>query len=135
MSLPLYQLQQALYSKLHSDGLLMGLVQGLYDVVPQQANFPYLVIGDGTQRDLPASQLETVRCEMTIELFSRAKGRKEALIILDRIYALLHRQVLTVGGTQSLVMRCQQAETEMLVAALTIRGTMQIVLLLGQEAL
>lgn len=133
MSLSLYQLQQGIYTKLKGDGVLMGMVQGVYDVVPKQVAFPYLVIGDGTQRSLAASAIDGVRCDMVIELFSRAKGRKEVLLIMDRIYALLHRQVLTVDGTPSLVLRIQRAETEMLVDGVTVRGTVRLLIVLAQE--
>lgn len=133
MSLSLYQLQQGIYSKLKGDGVLMGMVQGVYDVVPKQVAFPYLVIGDGTQRSLAASAIDGLRCDMVIELFSRARSRKEVLLIMDRIYALLHRQVLTVDGIPSLVLRIQRAETEMLVDGVTVRGTVRLMIVLAQE--
>lgn len=133
MSLSLYQVQQGIYSKLRGDGVLMGMVQGVYDVVPKQVAFPYLVIGDGIERTLAASEIDGLRCEMVIELFSRAKGRKEALLILDRIYALLHRQVVTVDGVPSLVVRIARAETEMMIDGVTVRGTLRLLLILAQE--
>ena len=133
MSLSLYQVQQGIYSKLRGDGVLMGMVQGVYDVVPKQVAFPYLVIGDGIKRTLAASEIDGLRCEMVIELFSRAKGRKEALLILDRIYALLHRQVIMVDAVPSLVVRVERAETEMLIDGVTVRGTLRLLLILAQE--
>jgi hypothetical protein len=135
MSLPLYKLQQALYARLNGDGVLMGLVQGIHDTVPQQSQFPYVVIGDGQQNDLPASEIITVRCALEIVVFSRSKGRKEVLMILDRLYALLHRGVLTVDGYECMVVRCERAETEVLLDALTLRGVMRVTVVLAQEVL
>lgn len=134
MSLPLYQLQQALFTRLSGDALLMGMVRGIHDTVPQNANFPYLVIGDGNQDDLPASDIIAVRCLLDIEVFSRSKGRKEVLLILERLYTLLHRNVLSVAGYECIVTRCTRAETESLIDALTLRGNMRVTFLLIQEA-
>lgn len=133
MSLPLYALQQALYSRLSGDGVLMGMIEGIYDTVPQQSPFPYIVIGDGVQDDVVASGLVAVQCTLTIELFSRSKGRKEALLILERIYGLLHRNVLIVDGYECIVTRCERAETDMLLDALTLRGSMTVGVLLAEE--
>jgi hypothetical protein len=134
MSLPLYKLQEALYARLSGDGVLMGLVQAVHDTVPQHSAFPYVVIGDGRQHDVPAGGVTTVRCALEIEVFSRSKGRKEALLILDRIYALLHRNVVTVDGFECIVIRCDTVQTEVLLDALTLRGSMQVAVMLGQEA-
>ncbi|MFZ4124568.1 MAG: DUF3168 domain-containing protein [Rickettsiales bacterium] len=133
MSLPLYHVQQALFTRLNGDALLMGMIQGIHDTVPQNASFPYLVIGDGNQNDVPASDTVSVRCLLDIEVFSRSKGRKEMLLILDRLYTLLHRNVLTVSGYECVVARCARAETETLIDALTLRGTMRVSMLLMQE--
>lgn len=133
MSLALYKLQQALYARLNGDGVLMGMIEGIHDTVPQQATFPYVVIGDGQQDDVPSSGLNTYRCTLEIELFSRSKGRKEALLVLDRIYALLHRNVLSVDGYECIVIRCEQVQTEVLLDALTLRGAMLVSVHLGQE--
>ncbi len=133
MSLPLYALQQALFTRLSGDGVLMGMIQDIYDVVPQQSAFPYLVIGDGMQNDIAASATISVQCALDIECFSRSKGRKDILLILDRVYALLHRNVLSVSGYECLITRCERAETEMLLDALTLRGMMRVNVILVQE--
>lgn len=133
MSLPLYTLQQALYARLSGDGVLMGMVEGIHDTVPQQSAFPYVVIGDGRQDDLPAQALTAARCTLDIEVFSRSKGRKQTLLILDRIFALLHRNVLSVDGYECIVTRCERAQTDMLLDALTLRGSMSVSVVLAEE--
>ncbi|MBN8542795.1 MAG: DUF3168 domain-containing protein [Alphaproteobacteria bacterium] len=133
MSLPLYQLQQALFARLNGDALLMSMIQGIHDSVPQNTSFPYVVIGDGDQNDVPASDTISVRCSLDIEVFSRSKGRKEVLLILERLYALLHQSVLTVSGYECIISRCSRAETETLIDAVTLRGSMRVTILLMQE--
>lgn len=61
-------------------------------------NFPYVVIGDDTAT--PWDTDDTLGAEMTISLhiWSRAAGMKEAKDIAGEIYALLHRAALTVTG-------------------------------------
>lgn len=133
MSLPLYSIQKALYARLSGDGVLMGMIQGIHDTVPQQSAFPYIVIGDGRQDDVVAGAVTSARCTLDIEVFSRSKGRKQTLLILERLYALLHRNVLSVDGYECLVTRCDRAETDVLLDALTLRGSMSVSIVLAQE--
>jgi hypothetical protein len=43
----LQAVQQSLYNKLSADAALMDIVDGVYDAVPQHAQSPHIVIGDG----------------------------------------------------------------------------------------
>ena len=60
-------------------------------------------------------------------------GRRESLLILQRLYALLHRQVLSVEGFECLVTRVERAETDALFDALTMRGSLRVQVVLAQE--
>ena len=112
-NLALLEVQHGIYAKLAGDGLLMGMVTGVYDAPPQQAAFPYVVIGDGKQAALPADSLQVTECRLTLHVWTDASGRKPALNILNRLYALLHQGTLTLTGYQLVLLRGVDAQTEL----------------------
>lgn len=121
-SLVLPELQRALYTKLHGDGVLMGMVSGIYDTVPQKTQPPYVVIGDGNHNAIEAEGVNAAECELEIEVWADSGGRKAALLILNRIWSLLHLGTLTVTGFSTISLRCDQADTSISEEATHIRG-------------
>jgi hypothetical protein len=130
--LPLWQVQQALYSKLNGDGVLMGMLKAIYDVVPETFAFPYMVIGDGACRDVAhASQLASeVRLEISI--FSQATGRKQLLQVMDRVYGLLHHAAMVLPESVVVHMRVSEARTDLLNADETLEGRLQVRVLVAE---
>lgn len=123
-NLALMEVQQALYTKLYGDGVLMGMVTGVHDAVPQKTDLPYVVIGDGDCADIPADMLNLSQLRLRLEVWSDAAGRKTALAIMNRLYALLHLGALTISGYQLVMLRCEQADTALTEEATRIHGTM-----------
>lgn len=128
-SLALMEVQHALYTKLSGDGVLMGMISGIHDVTPQKTTFPYLVIGDGRMQALPADGLNLSEMLLQLDVWTAANGRKTALTILNRLFALLHLGTLTLSGFQQVVLRCELADTalaeqgEYVHASLSVRAT------------
>lgn len=108
----LQAVQQALYAKLSGDSVLMDLVTGVYDAVPQQATVPYIVIGDGSAEEMPQVQAMISECAMALHVWTGGGGRKTALSILNRLHALLHHGNLSFTGFTLLALRCTRAETQ-----------------------
>ncbi len=125
-SLALMEVQRALYTKLHGDGVLMGMISGVYDVVPQQVALPYVVIGDGTLRVLPANGTVISEVTLQIELWTEASGRKNVLTIMNRLFALLHLGTLTLSGFQQVTLWCEQADTAIAEQNTRIHGTLTV---------
>ncbi len=125
-SLALMEVQKALYSKLDGDGVLMGMVTGVYDVVPQKTALPYVVIGDGQMRVLDATGLTITDLNLQLDVWTDVSGRKNALAIMNRLFALLHLGTLTVNGFQQVTLRCDQADTEMTEQGTRIHGTLNV---------
>ena len=94
----LQPVQQALYSKLTGDGVLMGMTSGIYDAPPQHAAVPYVVIGDGTATLKPQVTNDVTECDLDVNVWTTASGRKVALAILQRLHGLLHQGTLSVSG-------------------------------------
>lgn len=123
-NLALLEVQHALYNKLHGDGVLMGMLTGLYDVVPQRTALPYAVIGDGQVDDIPADAVNLTQLRLRLDIWADASGRKPVLAIMNRMFALLHLGTLTISGFQQVLLRCDQADTSISEEATRVRGTM-----------
>ncbi len=91
-------LQESVYQALSADMDLMAMVAGVYNHVPQDVAVPYVVIGE--MRSLDRSTVEQVAAEidMQLHIFSRHRGTKEALAILQQVKAILHRADLVLDG-------------------------------------
>ncbi len=129
----LQAVQQALYSKLTGDSLLMDLVNGIYDAVPQQAVLPYIVIGDGSADLIPQPQTPTNQCQMTLNVWTNGNGRKLALSILNRLNALLHHGSLNFTGFTLLSMSCSRAETHVDVDQQRIYGVLELSIVVRED--
>lgn len=125
-SLALMEVQKALYSKLDGDGVLMGMVSGVYDVVPQKTALPYVVIGDGQMRVLDAQGLALTDLSLLLDVWTDASGRKNALAIMNRLFSLLHLGTLTISGFQQVTLRCEQADTAIEEQGTRIHGTLNV---------
>lgn len=125
-NLALMEVQRALYTKLTGDGVLMGMVTGVYDVVPQKTMLPYVVIGNGDYTTLPADGINLSEVSLQLNVWSDTAGRKAVLTIMNRLYALLHQGTLTLTGYQQVLMRCEQAETELREEASRVHGSMRV---------
>ncbi|MEJ0009859.1 MAG: DUF3168 domain-containing protein [Alphaproteobacteria bacterium] len=129
-ALALNELQQALYAKLSGDGVLMGMISGLYDVVPQETALPYVILGDGATQG-EASDADVSRCTLSLDVWTDAGGRKQALTILDRIYGLLHLGTLSLSGYDLLLMRCEKAQTSLAEEGTRLHGTLSVLVLVA----
>lgn len=89
----------------------MGMVQGVYDQPDQNAAFPYITIGEDT--NVPDDLLVATGSQNThtIHTWSRSAGSAQLKQIMDRIYAVMHRRVLSVATTQAFECAMEFAET------------------------
>jgi hypothetical protein len=69
-----------------------------YDHVPQESEFPYIVIGDDTS--IPWDTDDSIGSETTctIHVWSRHRGRKEVKEIMRTLYEALHRAEFPIIG-------------------------------------
>ncbi len=125
-SLALMEVQHALYTKLNGDGVLMGMVTGIHDITPQKTVVPYVVIGNGQLQELPADALNISEMKLQLDVWTDAHGRKSALAIINRLFALLHLGTLTLTGFQQIVLRCEQADTILVEQGTNVRGTLVV---------
>lgn len=95
-----FELQKTIFTTLNGDSTITSTFNAtVHDHVPQGTSFPYIVIGEETMTDeSSAKTLDFNNFTLTIHIFSRNRGRKEAKQIMARIYELLHNQNLSVTG-------------------------------------
>lgn len=129
----LQAVQQALFTKLTGDSLLMDLITGVYDAVPQQAALPYVVIGDGSAEEKPQVQAQLSECSMALHVWTGGGGRKTALSILNRLQALLHHGSLNFTGFTLFAMRCTRAETQVDADNDRVYGVLELLLTMRDD--
>ena len=128
-TLALLPVQAAIYSKLTADGVLMGLVTGIYDTVPAHTAMPYVVIGEGESETQDLLTSTDTQCRLEISVWGEPTGRKNTLTIMDRIYGLLQHATLTISDFSLITMRCDAARTELIEEGPAIKGTLALLLL------
>ena len=96
-------LQQAIYQRLTGDSALMALVSGVFDRPPEGTPFPYVTLGESMGSDWSTKTTTGMEHHLSLHIWSREGGRKEAATIMERLHTLLHQTNLSVSG-QTLVM-------------------------------
>ena len=119
-------LQKAVYETLHIDTALMLMATGIYDHVPQGSAFPYIVFGESAEK--PWFNCENGGADqlLTLEIYSRAAGRKQAASIMERLYALLHHAPLTVEGQTLVLLRYAASKIMLEDDGMTYKASMQL---------
>lgn len=107
-----HEIQKAVYTKLRADATLTSLLaahaytsgSAIYDGAPQADDsgssvaFPYVTLGDTTETEFDTDDSTGRESTLTLHVWSRYAGMKQAQDIMDRIKTVLHNQPLTVTG-------------------------------------
>jgi hypothetical protein len=119
---------QAVYNLLKNDNTLAeALAVSVFSAVPQHSQFPYIVIGDGVQHVQPTEGMLVTECQLDIHIWTAANGHKQALDIMDRIYALLHLGTLTISDFEQVVLRVDRASVTLEEEGNALRGTLRVI--------
>lgn len=107
-----WSLQQAIYTTVTNDAALNALIgpPRLYDHVPQNTAYPYLTLGQSTVRDWSTGTEVGDEHSLTLHVWSRASGRKEANDIMAALKDALHDRALTLSGYRLVNMRHELSE-------------------------
>ncbi|MGD9783894.1 MAG: DUF3168 domain-containing protein [Hyphomicrobiaceae bacterium] len=91
-------LQRALYQSVRTNADVLSLLGGakVYDDTPQRTDFPYVTFGRSVVRDWSTGTDAGHEHVVTLHVWSRSAGRKEAWQIMGAIQASLHDQGLAV---------------------------------------
>ncbi|HEX3653729.1 MAG TPA: DUF3168 domain-containing protein [Rhizomicrobium sp.] len=101
MSSVSFSLQQAIFAALSGSIDLQALIGDpprLFDFVPPDSAFPYVVLGGGSEADWSTATEEGTEHAIQIDVWSRETGHKQAKQIAEVIRATLNNAALTVSG-------------------------------------
>lgn len=133
VGLNLYGLQTAVHTALTADAALMGMVEGVFDHVPEKTGYPYVTIGNIRMRDMSAQGVTLLRAELAVSVYSRARGRKEAGDIMGELNRLLQNMAAPVEGYALLSLRHVASEITLERDGLTYQGRMRFEAVLQEE--
>lgn len=121
-----YELQKAIYQALTGDAALMALVAGIFDRVTEGTAYPYVTIGESAGRDWSTKTTKGVQYLLSLHVWSRGGGRKQAADIMDRIHTVLHDASLAATGHALVLLRFVASEIDLQDDGLTYHGTMRL---------
>ncbi|MFL5238101.1 MAG: DUF3168 domain-containing protein [Rhizomicrobium sp.] len=101
MSSSSFALQQAIFAALSGSTDLQALLSDpprLFDFVPPDSAFPYVVLGDGSEADWSTATEDGTEHTIQIDVWSRQPGHREAKQIADVIRSVLNNAALIVTG-------------------------------------
>lgn len=100
------EIQKAVFTRLNN-----VLSIPVYDNVPDNAQAPYVVVGDDTLVEFDSDGASGFEATVTIHSWSVYRGRTEVKNIMGLIYDALHRAELNVQGYNLLGCDCEFSET------------------------
>ncbi|MEJ0043119.1 MAG: DUF3168 domain-containing protein [Rhizomicrobium sp.] len=112
MSAASWALQQAIFAALSNDNAVKDAVGDpprVYDSVPRGAAFPYVVIGDDTESDWSTATEPGSAHALTVHVWSRAAGRREARLAAEAVFDALNGAELPLDGHTLVDLRWQDS--------------------------
>jgi hypothetical protein len=119
-----FALQQAIFSKLSSDSSTLSALGGarIYDDVPSRTEFPFMTFGQSTERDWSTGTDIGSEHLVTLHVWSRGRGRKEAEAVISAARDALHDQELELDGHRLINLRHEFSEARRDTDGETIHG-------------
>lgn len=93
----LYEVQQAIYERLINDEELNEKITGIFDAVPDESPFPYIVLGRIYSEPSDTKTSKGWRVEQILDVWSASKGKKETISIIESIKNALEEE-LSIDG-------------------------------------
>jgi hypothetical protein len=112
MTAPAAELQKAVFDALAADVTVTALLGGgkIYDRAPANVTFPYLTFGRTSIFDWSTGTESGTEQLFTLHVWSKAKGKKETLAIMEAVRALLDDAALELDEHHLVNMRLEFAE-------------------------
>lgn len=110
-AVPMLPVQGALDARLRGDTELMDMVDGLYDYIPEDVPYPFIVTGDVIETPRNRHNGFGWETVVTLHVWSQYRGYAEALRIGARVTALLDHQPLAVPGLNHIATRYEFGQT------------------------
>ena len=128
MSVHSFELQKSVFSALNGASIADAggsAITGVFDDVPQDTAYPYIVIGEETASNISTKTLDMHEHTLTIHTWSQYRGRKEIKVIMEQIYDTLNNASLSVSGGQAVNMKQEFLTTLVDADGITRHGIMR----------
>lgn len=105
-------LQKAIFATLAADAVLTGLIGAgkIFDDVPRDAEFPYVVFGPGMELDWSDSTSAGHEHRLVLHVWSRHSGRRQIYEVMDAVRTALHERALVPEGHRLINLRHERSE-------------------------
>lgn len=121
------ELQAALVARVLTDGDLAALVDGrIHDGAPRATAFPSITIGETGQADWSSDNEAGGEVRLTLHVWSRGVGKREAWTIIGHLMRLLHDAPLVLEAGALVLVRITFAEVRLDPDGITEHGVVQV---------
>jgi hypothetical protein len=105
------ELQKAIFAALGANGALAALVGArIFDHAPAHVSFPYITFGRTSVYDWSTGSESGTEQLFTVHVWSKGKGKKEALEIMELARQTLHDAPLDLEGHSLINLRLEFSE-------------------------
>jgi hypothetical protein len=110
-----WALQRGIYQALVGSSDLTTLLGGarIYDNAPQGAAFPFITFGQSVVRDWSTGTEDGAEHNLTLHVWSRTGGKKQAQEIIEAVRAALHDQPLILADQHLINLRHEFSEARL----------------------
>jgi hypothetical protein len=108
---PMLPVQQAIYARLTGDEQLTGTVSGVFDYVPEDDVYPFIVIGESVETPDNRHRGFGRQTVITLHVWTQYRGYSQGLAIAARVTELLDHQPLTLTGLDHIATRFEFSQT------------------------
>jgi len=101
MAIHSFELQKSVFAKLVAANITDfagDAITGVFDDVPTDTAYPYVVIGDETATNISAKDKDLHEHTLTIHIWSQYRGNRDIKEIMKQVYAALNDVSYTVSG-------------------------------------
>ena len=104
-------LQTAIYNSLTGDTTLMASINGVFDFVPQETNYPYVTIGNDDYTWFGSMGKDGGQYNVQIDIWTQQENREECKNIMKLVSDFLHNGSLIITNNVHISTRLDFQET------------------------
>ena len=108
---PMLPVQGAILDVLSGDATLAGMTDAIYDYLPEDVPYPFVVIGESVETPDNRHNGFGRQTAITLHVWSQYRGYAQALRIGARITELLDHQPLVLAGLDWIATRFEFSQT------------------------
>ncbi|MEM6498723.1 MAG: DUF3168 domain-containing protein [Pseudomonadota bacterium] len=123
-----WAMQRSVYAALIANQTLNGLLGGqrVFDHVPRNTALPYITFGPSSERDWSTSDDVAQELQLSLHVWTEAKGRRLAEEIMTIIRSVLHDQTLLVSGFRLVNLRHENSSLNRVSDGGTLQGIVRL---------